>query len=209
MFELGHTKVWVTCRGPRESSTTCGVTVDVSFAAFSSLERRKHHRTDRRARELAQLLERAFGQIVETRTFPRSRVDLQVKIIQADGGLPWACFNACSLALMDGGVPMRDLCVACGVGFVDNFVLVDPNASESANFNGVTLGGELWMAVAPREMKVVSCNFAGKVSEGSFEVLSLAAEESCKQIFNAISAFVATFYKSVKEEDEEAWADGD
>ena len=143
MFELGHTKVWVTCKGPRESSSTFGVSVDVSLAAFGTMERRKQNRMDRRARELSQVLERALSRVVDTKTFPRSRVDLHVRLIQSDGGLAWACFNACSLALMDAGIPMRDLCVACGVGFIDRTILIDPNASESSGFGGSVAGGEL------------------------------------------------------------------
>jgi len=202
MFELGHTKVWVTCRGPRESSSTFGVSVEVSLAAFGTMERRKQNRVDRRARELSHVLERALSRVVETKTFPRSRVDLQVRLIQSDGGLPWACFNACSLALMDAGVPMRDLCVACGVGFVDQTVLVDPNSSESMVFGNSSSGGELWMAIAPREMKVVCCSFIGKISPATLEVLTSSAEEGCKQMFHVLSSYVGTFYKDLNQGEE-------
>jgi exosome complex component RRP41 len=209
MFELGHTKVWATCRGPRESTTTFGVTVEVSTAAFSTMERRKQNRGDRKARELSQALEKALARIVDTKTFPRSRVDLQLRLIQLDGGLPWACFNACSLALMDAGVPMRDLCVACGVGFIDRVVLVDPNASESMSFGGANSGGELWMAIAPREMKIVSCAFNGKVSQATLDLMMAAAEDGCKQMFNVLGVYVTSFYKNLNLDEDKLLMEGD
>ena len=202
MFELGNSKVWATCRGPRESNTTFGVTVEIVFAAFSMVERKKQLRNEKRSRELAQLIEKSLSRIVETRNFPRSRVDLQVRVIQSDGGLPWACFNACSLALMDAGVPMIDLCVACGVGFIDRVLLIDPNHSESVGFGGASLGGELWMVLAPREARVVSTYFTGKVSQATFEEMLGMAEEACQQIFRVLTVNVLANYKTQNQETE-------
>jgi exosome complex component RRP41 len=43
IFELGLTKIWASCRGPRESSNnnTFGVTVEIVSAPFSTMERKK------------------------------------------------------------------------------------------------------------------------------------------------------------------------
>lgn len=202
IFELGLTKVWATCRGPRESSTTTGVYVEVAAPGFASNDRRKMNKTDRRAKDLAQSLERAFANIVQTRTFPKSRVDLQVRILQNDGGLAWASFNACSLALMDAGVPMRDLCVACGVAYVDRTILVDPSTSENLGLSNTLSGGELWMAIAPRENKIVSTVFNGKVANATMESVLQAAQESCKQLHGVINAYVTAYYKPMYAVDE-------
>jgi exosome complex component RRP41 len=195
LFELGLTKVWATCRGPRESSTTTGVYVEVAAPGFASTDRRRFNKTDRRAKDLAQTLERAFANVVQTRTFPKSRVDLQVRILQNDGGLAWASFNACSLALMDAGVPMRDLCIACGVAYADRTVLIDPSTSENLGLGNTLSGGELWMAIAPREDKIVTTVFNGKVSSATMDSVLQAAHESCQQLHSVVNAFVTAYYK--------------
>lgn len=188
MFELGLTKVWASCRGPRESSTnTFGVTVDIASAPFSTMERKKPTSDRKRLRDMASTVEKALNRIVEINKFSRSRVDLQVRVIQNDGGLPWAVFNACSLALLDAGVPMTDLCVACGAYFVEQTVLVDPNYSELGNS-----GGELWMSFAPRDGKMVSCAFTGRVSSPTMQDLLSVCEEACQQMYVVISAHVVS-----------------
>ncbi|KAH9255132.1 hypothetical protein BASA81_006891 [Batrachochytrium salamandrivorans] len=189
VFELGMTKVWAGCRGPRESSTgAVGVAVEIASAPFSTMERKRPAADRKRLRELAATLEKALNRIVEVAKFPKSRVDLSVRVVQNDGGLPWAIFNACSLALMDAGVPMTDLCVACGVCFADQTVLVDPNYSEQ----GGAGGGELWMAFAPRESKMVSCAFAGRVSAATMRDLLETGQDACQEMFHVISAFAVT-----------------
>ncbi len=43
-----------------------------------------------------------------------------------------SALNAVTLALVDAGLPMRDLVTACEAGYIDGHVLVDPNALEAA-----------------------------------------------------------------------------
>lgn len=63
-------------------------------------------------------------------------------------------------------------------------------------FGGASSGGELWIVYSSRESKIVSCTFTGKISQGSFEDLLSACEDSCQQMFNVVEAFVTNFYKS-------------
>lgn len=197
MFEMGNTKVWVACRGPLESKNVIGVSVDLSFASFSTMER-KTNRQDRRTREIAQQVERALAGVVDPSSFPRSRIDLVVRVIQADGGVPWVSFNACILALMDAGVPMRDFCVACGVGFVDRVLLVDPSSSEMAALGGNTASGELWLVLAPRLSKLVSFSLNGRVSEAILDDLFQTAENGANQLVQHMKTMVTSHYSSLE-----------
>jgi exosome complex component RRP41 len=187
-LEMGQTKIWASCRGPRESSNKTGISIDITSAPFSTMERKRLKQDGRKMRELAQRLESAFSRIVEVNLFPRSCVDISIQVLQNDGGVSWACFNACSLALVDAGVPMRDLCIACGVWFGENqMVLVDPCSAELTQS-----GGELWMGYSPQEDKMLTCQFSGKVSESTLGDLLQQGEKACKQMFTVISSLLAS-----------------
>lgn len=49
----------------------------------------------------------------------RAQIDIYLHVIQSDGGVLPVGINAASLALVDAGVAMRDLVVACSAGYID------------------------------------------------------------------------------------------
>ena len=57
-----------------------------------------------------------------TTLYPRSAISIFVEVLQADGGDYAVCVNAATLALIDAGIPIRDVCcaVSCGVAIKDN-----------------------------------------------------------------------------------------
>jgi exosome complex component RRP41 len=50
--------------------------------------------------------------------YPRTQIDIHLHVMEADGGVLCACINAACLALVDAGVAMKDLVVACSAGFI-------------------------------------------------------------------------------------------
>ncbi len=109
MFELGNTKVIATVHGPHEShlkgaasnptaSNSAGgslnengnISVTFHQASFSSVggERKKttNARQDRRLGEWSRFVHDTFESVVITSTFPRSQLDIFIKVINADGG---------------------------------------------------------------------------------------------------------------------------
>ncbi|KAL0234683.1 hypothetical protein PCE1_001719 [Barthelona sp. PCE] len=89
---------------------------------------------------------------------PHSQITIDILVIQEDGALVAAMLNACILALIDAGVPMKDLLVATSVlrfsqnPLMENGVFVDPIVSEENNACFLTL------AYLPN-LKVVSATF--------------------------------------------------
>lgn len=49
----------------------------------------------------------------------RTQIDIYLHVIQSDGGVLPVSVNAASLALVDAGVAMSDLVVACSAGYLD------------------------------------------------------------------------------------------
>ena len=49
----------------------------------------------------------------------RTQIDIYLHVIQSDGGVLPVSINVASLALVDAGVAMSDLVVACSAGYLD------------------------------------------------------------------------------------------
>ena len=64
-----------------------------------------------------------------TSLYPRSAISIFVEVLQADGGDYAVCVNAATLALIDAGIPIRDVCcaVSCGLAIKDSttYTLLD------------------------------------------------------------------------------------
>ncbi|KAF2274350.1 ribosomal protein S5 domain 2-like protein [Westerdykella ornata] len=129
-FELGNTKVLCTVTGPAEirygqggqtggGKATGGggdgeakVEVEIGFAGFSGVERRRR-RADKRTLELQHTLRTAYTTLLLTHLYPHSTISLHLHILSQDGSLLAACINAATLALIDAGIPMTNYLVAC------------------------------------------------------------------------------------------------
>ena len=76
-------------------------------------------------KEFCRVLKSVFEQVLMLEQYPRSQIDLQVFVLQADGGYRSAAFNAVSLALMDAGIAMKDFLVATTAGLLQNVAVLD------------------------------------------------------------------------------------
>ena len=74
--------------------------------------------------EIALALRQIFEAVILTNLFPRSQINISVQILQADGGNLCTAINVACLALLDAGIPMKDMVVACSAGFLDKTPLL-------------------------------------------------------------------------------------
>ncbi len=120
----GNTHVVATVYGPRElskksasvllqSAERAVLSCEYTMAPFSTIDRKTPLKRDRRAIEIGMLLKRTFESVVQLERFPHSQIDVYVTVLAADGGTRCAAINAVTLALVDAGIPMKDLVVAC------------------------------------------------------------------------------------------------
>ncbi|PGG98459.1 exosome complex component RRP41 [Blastomyces parvus] len=129
-LSMGNTVVICMVHGPAEGkrSEATGparegavVSVAVNVAGFSGVDRKKKSAAggggDRQAStDLAIALRDAFQPHLHTHLYPHSTISLHVSVLSSDGSLFAACINACTLALVDAGIPMPGLLCACTVG---------------------------------------------------------------------------------------------
>ena len=85
---------------------------------FSAMEHRSNIKRDQKMKEFCRVLKSVFEQVIVLEKYPSSQIDLQVFVLQADGGFRSAAFNAVSLALMNAGIEMKDFLAATTAGLI-------------------------------------------------------------------------------------------
>ncbi|KAL1889528.1 Exosome non-catalytic core component [Ceratocystis pirilliformis] len=142
-LEMGHTKVMCVVNGPNESTkrapaSTGGhaaVVVSIVVAGFSSVDRKRRARNDRRTQELEATISRAFAATLHTHLFPHSVINIALHVLSQDGSLLAALLNAATLALIDAGIPMTDYIAACTAGSTSTYAAADEGADPLLDLN--------------------------------------------------------------------------
>eukprot|EP00850_Spirogloea_muscicola_P012453 SM000080S22968 [mRNA] locus=s80:475771:477276:+ [translate_table: standard] len=143
--------------GPPDSASL-QVKCEYSMAVFSTGERRRRPKGDRRSTEI-------------------SLIDIFVQVIQADGGTRCAALNAASLAIADAGIPMRDMVAACAAGYLDGTPLLDLNYLEDAGG-----GPDLTVGLHPSSSNILLLQMDSKLASDLFEKVLELAILGCKAV---------------------------
>lgn len=183
-FEMGNTKVLAAVFGPHEveqrSKAQPGraiVQCEYAMAAFSTGERRKRGKTDRRSTELSTIIRNCLEQTILLELMPSSQIDVYVQVLQADGGTRCACINAAMLAIAEAGIPVRDLMAACAAGYLDSTSILDMNYMEDSGG-----GPDVAVAIHPNLNKTVLLQMDNKIAVDVFEGVYGLAEQGCKAV---------------------------
>ncbi|GBE88447.1 ribosomal protein S5 domain 2-type protein [Sparassis latifolia] len=174
----GLTQVSVSVFGPREAKMRsqtlhdrANINVEVNILPFSTGERRRRARADRRVLELASTVKSTFEPVVQTNLYPRSQIDIYIQVLQQDGGLLQACINATTLALTTAGIPLYDFVCAVTGGVHSASTMLDLNMLEENDLPHVTV------AVIPRTKKVTLLTLETRLHVDRFaDIFRLACE---------------------------------
>ncbi|XVF80178.1 hypothetical protein PTKIN_Ptkin15bG0050200 [Pterospermum kingtungense] len=173
VFEMGNTKVIAAVYGPREVqnrsqqiSDQALVRCEYSMANFSTGDRMRKPKGDRRSTEISLVIRQTMEACILTHLMPRSQIDIFVQVLQADG---------------DAGIPMRDIVTSCSAGYLNSNPLLDLNYIEdSAGGPDVTVG------ILPKLDKVTLLQMDAKLPLDIFENVMGLAIEGCKAVANYI-----------------------
>lgn len=145
--EQGATKVVCSVIGPHEPDVRSHllterayVSVNINVSPFSTIDRKKRGRSDKRVQEMNSILQRTFEEAIIGHLNPRTEITINLHILAQDGGMFPACVNAATLALVDAGIPMYDYVSACSCAIIDTTPLLDPNTLEEADLSYLTVG---------------------------------------------------------------------
>ncbi|KAM3694867.1 hypothetical protein ACB098_07G086900 [Castanea mollissima] len=146
---MGNTKVIAAVYGPRnvqnrtqQINDQALVRCEYSMSNFSTGDRMRKPKGDRRSTEISLVIRQTMEACILTHLMPRSQIDIFVQVLQADVvRTRSACINAATLALVDAGIPMRDLVTSCISGYLNITPLLDLNyVEDSAGGPDVTVG---------------------------------------------------------------------
>ncbi|KAI1464333.1 ribosomal protein S5 domain 2-like protein [Daldinia caldariorum] len=209
-LEMGNTKIMCVVTGPSEegkrrnqgassaSSTSASATngadilVSVVVGGFSTVDRKKRARSDKRIQELQATLAKSLAAVLHTHLFPRSTISLSLHILSQDGSLLACLINAATLALVDAGVPMTDYLVACSAGSTSSHAagderadpLIDLNNQEEQELPFLTVG----TLGASDKVVVLVCESRVQVSR--LEGMMVAAADGCANIRSYLDSVV-------------------
>ncbi|CDW85893.1 UNKNOWN [Stylonychia lemnae] len=189
LFEIGNTKVVAFLQ-----AQTLGVNqlnrgiLNVNFFVtnFSAIEHRADIKKDIKMKEFTRMIKSVFEQVILLDLYPRSQLDLQVFVLEADGGYRSAAFNAVSLALMDGGIAMKDFVVATTAGLLGNVGVIDLIYQEEKKQNC-----EFVLVHLQKAQKIAYVNLnCNKIRLSDFEKLMSISVDSCDKIANEMKTAI-------------------
>ena len=201
LVEMGLTIALATVRGPMacmrrsdERPDRAIMDVSVKSAPFAQVDRRvTNPNTDRRLVEISHMLKRALEATLLLQLYPKSRIEVSVVILADDGGRLCAAINAASLALVDAGIPMKDLLCACSAGYSGgstDTTLVDLNRREESS-NGGQPAVYLPCAMLPQRGTVVLSQCEARLPDfKTLERVLDSAMDGCRAVFDVLQAAI-------------------
>ena len=183
-IEFGGNKILAGVFGPRDvhpkhmSNPDTGILrVRYHMEPFSVTERKKPA-PSRREIEISKVIKEALEPAVMLEQFPRTAVDVFLEVLQADGGTRCAALDAASVALVDAGIPMRDLVCACAAGKAADTLILDVNNEEDQ-------AGQADMPIGymPNLGQITLLQLDGVLTPDEFKKCVEIGIDGCKQVY--------------------------
>lgn len=201
LVEVGNTKIIAAVYGPKEMHprhlalpNRAVLRVRYHMTPFST-DQRKSPAPTRREIELSKVIREALEGTILVEQFPRALIDIFMEVIQADAGTRLASLMAASLAVVDAGIPVKDLIAAVAVGKVDGILVLDLNEAED-------MWGEADMPVAmlPSLGQINLLQLNGNMTPEEFRKGLELAKKGIEYIYNLEKETIKNKYAEFKEE---------
>lgn len=183
-IEMGKNKVVVGVFGPREmhpkrlaKPNMATLRCRYHMAPFS-VDPRRSPAPSRRDNEISMVMRYALEPAVFLERYPRSAIDVYAEVLEADGGTRTASINAATVALVDAGIPMRDLVSSCAAGKIDDMLILDLGDYEDKEGQA-----DVPVAYMPKLGKVTLLQMDGVLSPDEFEKCVNLAIDGCNKIY--------------------------
>lgn len=183
-IEMGKNKIVVGVFGPREmhpkrlaKPNMATLRCRYHMAPFS-VDPRRSPAPSRRDNEISMVMRYALEPAVFLERYPRSAIDVYAEVLEADGGTRTASINAATVALVDAGIPMRDLVSSCAAGKIDDMLILDLGDYEDKEGQA-----DVPVAYMPKLGKVTLLQMDGVLSPEEFEKCVNLAIDGCNKIY--------------------------
>jgi len=200
-IEMGKNKILVGVFGPKEMHPKhlakphmAVLRCRYHMAPFST-DPRRSPAPSRRDNEISMVIRYALESAIFLERYPRSSIEVYAEVLEADGGTRCACINAASVALVDAGIPMRDLVVSCAAGKFDGRIVLDLGDYEDKKGEA-----DVPLAYMPKLDRVTLLQMDGVLSAEELEQCIDLSLEGCKQIYEMQREALKKKYGIEKEE---------
>ncbi len=202
--EWGDNKVLVAVYGPKEAPRYLAdpnkgvIKAKYSMASFSGLNGHGRSNPSRREIEISKVTSDVFSNVVDLAQFPGSEIDIDIEILQSDGGTRAAGITAASVALANAGIQMKDLVYAVSAARIEDKVSIDVNMIED-NYSDA----DIPFAISPRNNDVLLLQFDGGVTREQMKEAENMVIEAGKTISKIQKDALKKSYEEVSKQYEE------
>jgi len=183
-IEMGRNKILCGVFGPHEmhpkhqaKPNEAVLRCRYHMAPFS-VDPRRSPAPSRRDQEISMVMRSALEPAVFLERYPRASIDVYIEVLEADGGTRCASINAAAVALVDAGIPMKDLVAACAVGKIEDKLIVDLGDYEDKKGQS-----DMPIAYMPKLNKVTLLQMDGILSTDEAEKALNLAIEGCEKVY--------------------------
>jgi len=200
-IEMGKNKIIVGVFGPKEmhpkhlAKPHMAVLRCRYHMAPFSVDPRRSPAPSRRDNEISMVMRYALEPALFLERYPRSSIEVYAEVLEADGGTRGASINAATVALVDAGIPMRDLVVSCAAGKIDGRIILDLGDYEDKEGQA-----DVPLAYAPKLAMVTLLQTDGVLPAEELEQCINLAIDGCKQIYEMQREALKKKYGVEKEE---------
>jgi exosome complex component RRP41 len=141
-IEWGGNKILVGVFGPYEAppylekQDRAILRVDYKMSTFCSLEEHGKYTPSRRSVEISKVLSEALSGIVMLDHYPGAIIDVNILVLQAEGGTRVASFYASVAALIEAGIKMKNIAYGISAGKYENEIVLDLSKEEDNKGQG-------------------------------------------------------------------------
>lgn len=197
-FKIGNTIAYAAVYGPKDlyprflQDPKKGVLrCNYNMMPFSGSGERIRPGSNRRAKEISMVTEKAFMPVINLDEFPNSVVDVFIELPQTDAGTRCAGICAASIALADAGISMRDLVTAIAVGNVNGEIVADLSKEEEDVEDAV----DIPVAIIPSTGEISLLQMDGMISKEKLMQAVALAKKVSKQISEVQKAALKKKYE--------------
>ncbi|MDP7621028.1 MAG: exosome complex exonuclease Rrp41 [SAR324 cluster bacterium] len=194
--ELGETHAYASVYGPVEMHPRHALRPDKGVLKVRynmlpfSVSDRKRPGPDRRSREIGKVTREAFESVVLLEKYPRSAIEIDINVVQADAGTRVVGLTAASVALADAGIAMTDLLSSCAAGKIDGTVVLDLNGIEDNCGEA-----DVPVAVTGRGKHITLLQMDGLLTKDELSQAIKYATDGCNQLYEAQKDALRRRYK--------------
>ena len=147
--------------------------------ATFSVPDRKNPKPGRREIEISKVSAEALEAAILVEKFPATQINVEVEVMDSNAGTRVAALTAAAVALVDAGIPMRDLVSAASVGKAGGKIIVDLDKEEEDAPDAV----DLPMAILPNSKEFVLLQMDGILSKKEWEQAQKAGIKACEKVY--------------------------